>query len=229
MHLPVCPGFLRQLPAVACFERYIRQLYLLSQSDYEIPTVSGSARCVCSCLLFTPQHQPRHFHLLTLPNRSPCYTQLTRCLQNLLFEVPLPPPGKTLAFGATAPIILQRPATDDLPLFQYSMRRLFSLFEARRIVQLVTCGLLEQQIILKSKDYELLSLVAECVTTLMYPFLWQHVYVPILPSTALHFIEAPVPFIMGLHTDIVVDSPTEVGLGRALVPASFCTPAAWYT
>jgi hypothetical protein len=127
----------------------------------------------------------------------------------------VPPPGKTLAFGATAPIILQRPATDDLPLFQYSMRRLFSLFEARRIVQLVTCALLEQQIILKSKDYELLSLVAECVTTLMYPFLWQHVYVPILPSTALHFIEAPVPFIMGLHTDIVVDSPTEVGLERA--------------
>ena len=153
------------------------------------------------------------------PHTSP--DQITRCLQNLLFEVPMPPPGKTLALWATAHIILQRPAPADLPLFQYSMRRLFSMFDARRIVQLVTCALLEQQIILKSTDYELLSLVAECITTLMYPFLWQHVYVPILPSTALHFIEAPVPFIMGLHTDIVVDSPTEVRAGClvCVVPA----------
>jgi len=41
--------------------------------------------------------------------------------------------------------------------------------------------------------------VAECLTGLLYPFLWQHVYVPILPSTLHHFLDAPVPFIMGLH------------------------------
>lgn len=115
-----------------------------------------------------------------------------------------------MLFGATAPILLQRPPEDALPLFQYSMRRLFSLFAPERIVQLTTCALLEQQIVLRSRDYELLVLVAECVTALMHPFLWQHVYVPILPSTALHFVEAPVPYIMGLHSDFVVDSPTEV-------------------
>jgi len=53
-------------------------------------------------------------------------------------------------------------------------------------------------------------MVAECITTLLYPFEWMHVYVPILPSTALHFIEAPMPYIMGLHTDVVVDATADV-------------------
>lgn len=191
--LPSSPS---QLPVVACFERYIRQLYLLSQSDLTSPTVNK--------IRFGFQHP---FHV-SLPSFPP--PQITRCLQNLLFEVPMPPPGKTLQFACTETILCQRPASNALPIFQYSMRRLFSMFEPRMVVQLVTCALLEQQIILRSRDYELLVLVAECCTALMYPFTWQHVYVPILPSTALHFIEAPVPFIMGLHSEVVVDSPTEV-------------------
>ena len=41
--------------------------------------------------------------------------------------------------------------------------------------------------------------VAEGITSLLFPFTWQHVYVPILPASLLHFLDAPVPFIMGLH------------------------------
>lgn len=41
--------------------------------------------------------------------------------------------------------------------------------------------------------------VAEGVTTLLFPFSWPHVYVPILPASLHHFLDAPVPFVMGLH------------------------------
>lgn len=41
-------------------------------------------------------------------------------------------------------------------------------------------------------------LVAECMSSLLFPFTWQHVYVPILPPSLQHFLDAPVPFIMGL-------------------------------
>lgn len=47
-------------------------------------------------------------------------------------------------------------------------------------------------------DYYRLMLVAECVTSLLLPFQWQHVYVPILPHSLHHFLDAPVPFLMGL-------------------------------
>lgn len=41
-------------------------------------------------------------------------------------------------------------------------------------------------------------LVSECMSCLLLPFQWQHVYVPILPHSLHHFLDAPVPFLMGL-------------------------------
>ena len=41
-------------------------------------------------------------------------------------------------------------------------------------------------------------LVCESVTALLYPFTWPHVYVPILPPALETFLDAPVPYIMGL-------------------------------
>lgn len=41
-------------------------------------------------------------------------------------------------------------------------------------------------------------LVCESVSALLYPFAWPHVYVPILPPNLENFLDAPVPYIMGL-------------------------------
>jgi hypothetical protein len=41
-------------------------------------------------------------------------------------------------------------------------------------------------------------LVCESLLCLMYPFQWAHVYVPILPPMLENFLDAPVPYIMGL-------------------------------
>ncbi|KTF87242.1 hypothetical protein cypCar_00019563, partial [Cyprinus carpio] len=49
-------------------------------------------------------------------------------------------------------------------------------------------------------DYQRLMVVAEGITTLLFPFQWQHVYVPILPASLLHFLDAPVPYLMGLQS-----------------------------
>lgn len=63
-------------------------------------------------------------------------------------------------------------------------------------------------------DYQRLMLVAEGINALIFPFTWQHVYVPILPASLIHFLDAPVPYVMGLcrsneeRTDLVL--PGEV-------------------
>lgn len=44
-------------------------------------------------------------------------------------------------------------------------------------------------------------IVGECITALLFPFTWPHVYAPILPASLHHFLDAPVPFVMGLHAD----------------------------
>lgn len=70
-------------------------------------------------------------------------------------------------------------------------------------------------------DYQRLMTVAESITALMFPYQWQHVYVPILPASLLHFLDAPVPYLMGLHSN-GQDDRTKLEL-----PQEVKTPQSW--
>ncbi|CAH1250400.1 DENND5B [Branchiostoma lanceolatum] len=119
---------------------------------------------------------------------------------NVLYEVPLPPPGRSLQFnGAKGSVTCHRPGANELPLFDFHIREMFTLLGVDSVLQLWTCALLEKHILLYSQDYHRLMLLAESLSVLLFPFSWQHVYVPILPASLLHFLDAPVPYIMGLH------------------------------
>ncbi|XP_072719774.1 DENN domain-containing protein 5A isoform X2 [Ciconia boyciana] len=139
-------------------------------------------------------------------------------IYNILYEVPLPPAGRSLKFsGVYGPIICQRPSTSELPLFDFPVKEVFELLGVENVVQLFTCALLEFQILLYSQHYQRLMTVAETITALMFPFQWQHVYVPILPASLLHFLDAPVPYLMGLHSNGLDDRsklelPQELGV-----------------
>ncbi|XP_053575001.1 DENN domain-containing protein 5B isoform X2 [Bombina bombina] len=134
-------------------------------------------------------------------SQQPPPLPLESYIHNVLYEVPLPPPGRSLKFyGVYEPIVCQRPGPNELPLFDYPLREAFELLGLENLVQLFTCVLLEMQILLYSQDYQRLMTVAEGITALLFPFQWQHVYVPILPASLLHFLDAPVPYLMGLQS-----------------------------
>lgn len=85
-------------------------------------------------------------------------------------------------------------------------------------------------------DYQRLMTVAEGITTLLFPFQWQHVYVPILPASLLHFLDAPVPYLMGLQSKEGTDRsklelPQEVSvhLGAAILKCliNICVNYCW--
>lgn len=140
----------------------------------------------------------------------------------------LPQPGKSIRIylPPTEPhlpaiaLILQRPAlATELPLLDFPLRLLFSYLGVECVIQLLTCVLLESQVLLRSTgkhsesnpfvplnisvfpspDYQRLMIVGESITSLLFPFIWPHVYAPILPAALHHFLDAPVPFVMGLH------------------------------
>uniref|UniRef100_A0A8C6A6C1 DENN domain containing 5B n=1 Tax=Marmota marmota marmota TaxID=9994 RepID=A0A8C6A6C1_MARMA len=134
-------------------------------------------------------------------SQQPPPLPLESYIHNILYEVPLPPPGRSLKFyGVYEPVICQRPGTNELPLSDYPLHEAFELLGLENLVQVFTCVLLEMQILLYSQDYQRLMTVAEGITTLLFPFQWQHVYVPILPASLLHFLDAPVPYLMGLQS-----------------------------
>ena len=34
----------------------------------------------------------------------------------------------------------------------------------------------------------------------VFPFRWEHVYIPVLPLQLIEFVNAPIPFIMGVNS-----------------------------
>ncbi|CAN9508055.1 unnamed protein product [Ophioblennius macclurei] len=157
--------------------------------------------------LITPvpfMHACRHFlsqlHRAVMASAAPPLP-LESYVHNILYEVPLPAPGRSLKFhGVYKPIVCQRPGLGELPLADFPLAEAFCLLGVENLVQVFTCTLLEMQILLYSQDYQRLMTVAEGITTLLFPFQWQHVYVPILPASLLHFLDAPVPYLMGLQS-----------------------------
>lgn len=66
-------------------------------------------------------------------------------------------------------------------------------------------------------------IVGECITSLLFPFVWPHVYAPILPASLHHFLDAPVPFVMGLHADATDGNGSGAGgVGRLGSEATLC-------
>ena len=97
-------------------------------------------------------------------------------------------------------MVIFRPAS-MFPLFDYQFRDLFTLLSPKLFLTAYSCALMETQILITSSNYHQLMLVAESITTLLNPFKWQHVYVPILPNKlGFHYLDAPTPFIMGINS-----------------------------
>lgn len=79
-------------------------------------------------------------------------------VHNILYEVPLPAPGRSLKFHCVyEPIVCQRPGVGELPLADFPLAQAFSLLGVDNLVQVFTCTLLEMQILLysqgKSSDF----------------------------------------------------------------------------
>lgn len=58
---------------------------------------------------------------------------------------------------------------------------------------------LERKILLVSRFKALLSSVATTLTSLLFPFKWMHVLIPILPDDMGQFLECPFPFLIGME------------------------------
>uniref|UniRef100_A0A8C5F3W5 DENN domain containing 5A n=1 Tax=Gadus morhua TaxID=8049 RepID=A0A8C5F3W5_GADMO len=188
---------LQAAPAISRLQRF--NSYDISRDTLFV------SKCICliAPMAFTQASRKvlQQLHLaVTAPKPPPL--PLESYIYNVLYEVPLPPAGRSLKFsGVYGPVVCQRPSTAELPLFDFAMAEVFDLLGVENVIQLFTCALLEIQILLYSQHYHRLMAVAESITALMFPFQWQHVYVPILPASLLHFLDAPVPYLMGLHSN----------------------------
>ena len=80
---------------------------------------------------------------------------------------------------------------------------LFQALEVGNVIMLWALLLAEQKVVLQGKQPHVLTMAAETLSALLFPFSWQHVYIPILPARLLDILQAPVPFLMGIDEDVL--------------------------
>lgn len=174
---------------------------------YRIPANSFADKCIC------------------LVSRSPCFRVLRSALEELFVlcfsptgsskplwdviafmvsKVPLPTPGKDRVLFAIENCLfsVEAPPKDGLPHADISFQPLVQCLDVDNLIKLFSAVLLERRILLRSKKYSVLTLVSEAICHLIYPFRWQHVYIPLLFFSGVDYIDAPTPYMMGLHSDV---------------------------
>ncbi|ETE64400.1 DENN domain-containing protein 5B, partial [Ophiophagus hannah] len=73
-------------------------------------------------------------------SQQPPPLPLESYIHNILYEVPLPPPGRSLKFyGVYEPIVCQRPGPNELPLYDYALREAFELLGLENLIQANLC------------------------------------------------------------------------------------------
>ena len=128
---------------------------------------------------------------------------------NALLSTAMPSYGArtTLQLGNVA-IAASMPSANELP-HSMSARDFLLLFQAldvNNVIMLWALLLSEQKVALQGSMPHMLTMAAETLCALLFPFSWQHVYIPILPARLLDILQAPVPFLIGIDEVVLKEA-----------------------
>ncbi|PIA39685.1 hypothetical protein AQUCO_02600255v1 [Aquilegia coerulea] len=184
---------------------------------YRVPANSFADKCICLV-----SHSPSFrvlrealeelFALCFSPDGSS--KPLWDVIAYMVSKVPLPIPGKDRVLFAIENCLLSAdaPPKDGLPHADISFEPLVQCLDVDNLIKLFTAVLLERRVLIRSNKYSLLTLVSEAICHLIYPFRWQHVYIPLLFFSGVDYIDAPTPYMMGLHSGVDTSGLTMDGV-----------------
>ncbi|KAM5255771.1 DENN domain-containing protein 2A [Ctenodactylus gundi] len=127
---------------------------------------------------------------------------LVQPLMRSVMEAPFPALGKTIIVknflpgSGTEVIELCRPL--DSRLEHVDFESLFSSLSVRHLVCVFASLLLERRVIFIADKLSTLSKCCHAMVALIYPFSWQHTYIPVLPPAMIDIVCSPTPFLIGL-------------------------------
>ena len=153
-------------------------------------------------------HAPEAICLLS---RSPVFDALMECCRQLfrmkisgdgvlpetalapLLSTPLPSFGQSCALplgNISVPVSV--PAANQLPhtMSGRDFLHLFQCLDVSNVMLIWALLLAEQKVVLQAKQPHILTMAAETLSALLFPFSWQHVYIPILPARLLDILQA---------------------------------------
>jgi hypothetical protein len=120
-------------------------------------------------------------------------------------EIPLPPRGqlKVTSVFYEQLLVFSRPPVNRLPMLDGAhLARLFTCLSPENVLQLVASLATEQRCVLLSEKRETLTMVAQAALLLLFPFCeWPHALITVLPTSLADYLQAPVPYLIGLEVE----------------------------
>lgn len=120
---------------------------------------------------------------------------------------PLPRPGDSLHLQVTSAHTqrletykLTRPADSDRYLDVLNLDIVLRHVNPFNLLEIFCCLIRERRIVFMSSNVAVLSDCVQGILGLLYPFSWQYVLIPVLPTSLLNFCCAPMPFVVGVMT-----------------------------
>jgi len=130
--------------------------------------------------------------------------KLETLVGNLLGQVTMPSPGSApliFSLGGNDQHTIQPPTYSDVPMTRSRVALLFQQLGISSLLTLFSAVLAEQKILFFSSSFSRLTDSCMALTSLIYPMLYTHTLIPILPYSMLEVLSSPTPYIIGVHTN----------------------------
>ncbi|XP_011142054.1 DENN domain-containing protein 1A isoform X3 [Harpegnathos saltator] len=129
---------------------------------------------------------------------------LWKFLENL-YTCGVPIPGNSISIplpNSTVNFICQSPKQFQLPSIpeNRNLTEYYSAVDSHNMMMVFASMLYERRIIFTSKRLSRLSACVQACNALIYPMIWQHIYIPVLPLSLIDYLLAPMPFLIGVPT-----------------------------
>ncbi|NXC29240.1 DEN2C protein, partial [Campylorhamphus procurvoides] len=119
-----------------------------------------------------------------------------------VMEAPFPAPGRTITVRSFLPgagdevMELCRPL--DSRLEHVDFECLFQCLSVSHTIRVFASLLLERRVIFVADNLSTLSKCGHAAVATLYPFTWQHTYIPVLPASMIDIVCSPTPFLIGI-------------------------------
>ncbi|VDL19628.1 unnamed protein product [Hymenolepis diminuta] len=192
------------------------------------------------CIVLLARHQ--HFKVLqnclsilyTTFMDSPNEISLEEIIGNIVGGVEIPPiggPRKTFTIGANDRQTVQPAKCQTIPVTRSSVASLFKYLGIDNVLLMFTAMLSDQKLLVCSQSLVRLTEACHALTSIIYPLKYGNTYVPILPKGLVDYLNAPTPFLYGIHASychLLPDIPdvfiADLDVGRVICPENIPLP-----
>ncbi|XP_076291741.1 DENN domain-containing protein 1A isoform X2 [Lasioglossum baleicum] len=109
-------------------------------------------------------------------------------------SISIPIPNSKVNFVYQSPKQFQLPSIPE----NRNLTEYYSAVDPHNMMTVFASMLYERRIIFTSKRLSRLSACVQACNALIYPMIWQHIYIPVLPLSLIDYLLAPMPFLIGV-------------------------------